>query len=159
MIRLIESHNMCVNLFQQASEVNVAWRALTIPVLEPLTSDRISSISRIVMGCLLASVSVATTQSILSLGTNLNNSTLSMAEKVPLAPRASGGSARDDEAEACAVEIVEKSLELLGAILALLRGSNRAGGHVVQNFTTMGAWVLFTGLMVQLNKTSQASYK
>ena len=47
-------------------EVGTTWRALTIPVLEPLTADRISRVCEVVMGCLLASVSVATTQSILS---------------------------------------------------------------------------------------------
>ena len=51
-------------------EVGTAWRALTIPVLEPLTADRIARVCEVVMGCLLASVSVATTQSILSVQQN-----------------------------------------------------------------------------------------
>ncbi len=142
----------------------MAWKALTIPVLEPLTADRISRLCKIVMGCLLASVSVATTQSILSLGTNLNSSsnaaatTSSSSESLQLARMSSGGGGgRDDESDACAVEIVEKSLELFSATLSLLRESTRAGGHALQNFTTMGAWVLTTGLLVQLNNTSQAS--
>ena len=51
-------------------EVGTSWRALTIPVLEPLTADRIARVCEVVMGCLLASVSVATTQSILSVQQN-----------------------------------------------------------------------------------------
>ena len=50
-----------------ADEVDAAWRALSLPVLEPLGPDRLSKLTKIVMGCLLASVSVATTQSIVSL--------------------------------------------------------------------------------------------
>ena len=47
-------------------EVGTSWRALTIPVLEPLTADRVARVCEVVMGCLLVSVSVATTQSILA---------------------------------------------------------------------------------------------
>ena len=50
-----------------AEEIDVTWRALSLPVLEPLSPDRLSKLTKIVMACLLASVSVATTQSIVSL--------------------------------------------------------------------------------------------
>ena len=50
-----------------AEEVDAAWRALSVPVLEPLNPDRLSALTKIVMGCLVASVSVATTQSIVNL--------------------------------------------------------------------------------------------
>ena len=52
------------------------------------------------------------------------------------------------------VEIIEKSLELLNSMLSLVRESTRAGGHVLQNFTTMSAWVLVTGMIVQFTNTS-----
>ncbi len=125
-------------------EISATWKSLTIPILEPLSASRITKVSKIVMGCMLASVSVATTQSILSLGTNLNSSGASTAfEK------------NGEDVDASATEIIEKSLELFNAVVSLLRESTRAGGHVLQNFMTMGAWVLTTGLMVQLNNTSQ----
>lgn len=134
----------------KAAEVGAAWKALTIPVLEPLTADRMSQLCHIVMGCLMASVSVATSQSLLAIGAS------SSSEKAH-PHRMSSSGPRDEEADACAVDIIEKSLELFNATLGNLRESSRAGGHVLQNFSTMGAWVLTTGLMVQLNNSSQVS--
>ena len=48
---------------------------------------------------------------------------------------------RDEESDMQSAEIIEKSLELLNSMLSLVRESTRAGGHVLQNFTTMAAWV------------------
>ena len=58
-----------------------------------------------------------------------------------------------------AIEIVENSLELFNTILTTIRQSTRAGGHVLQNFIMMGAWVLTSGLLVQLASASGASEK
>ena len=48
-----------------AEEIGTASKALSLPLLEPLSTDRLSKVTKLVMGCLVASVSVATTQSIL----------------------------------------------------------------------------------------------
>ncbi len=139
----------------KVSEINATWKALTIPVLEPLTANRIAKLCKVIMGCLLASVSVATTQSILSLNTNLNTSSSSSSSQ----PGVTGSSSKDQELDLYAIEIIEKSLELFNSTLSLLRESTRAGGHILQNFTVMGAWVLTTGLLVQLTNTSQVTEK
>ena len=82
------------------------------------------------MGCLVASVSVATTHGINGL------------EEANLLCQPKPSSARDgkgeSELEGCAIEIVEKSLELFNVILGTVRQSTRAGGHILQNFTMMG---------------------
>ena len=59
-----------------------------------------------------------------------------------------------DEMESVSVEIVENSLELFNTILSTIRQSTRAGGHILQNYITMGAWVLTSGLLVQLASAS-----
>ena len=64
-------------------------------------------------------------------------------------------SSHEDELDLHAIEIIEKSLELLNSMLGLLRESTRAGGHILQNFITMAAWILTTGLLMQLTNTSQ----
>ena len=68
--------------------------------------------------------------------------------------RLNSNSSRDEEGDMQSVEIIEKSLELLNSMLSLVRESTRAGGHVLQNFTTMSAWVLVTGMIVQFTNTS-----
>ena len=52
-----------------------------------------------------------------------------------------------DEIETISIEIVENSLELFNTILTTIRQSTRAGGHVLQNYIMMGAWVLTSGLL------------
>ena len=41
-----------------------------------------------------------------------------------------------------ASEIVEKSLDLFNTILATIRQSTRAGGHILQNYTMMGKYYI-----------------
>ena len=105
-------------------DVEIAWKILSLPILEPLTSDRLNDTTKIVMACLVASVSVAS---------------------MPI---------NSDEMESVSVEIVENSLELFNTILSTIRQSTRAGGHILQNYITMGAWVLTSGLLVQLASAS-----
>lgn len=78
-----------------------------------------------------------------------------MSLSVSVSPfRLNSNSSRDEEGDMQSVEIIEKSLELLNSMLSLVRESTRAGGHVLQNFTTMSAWVLVTGMIVQFTNTS-----
>lgn len=151
---------------QLVQEISTTWRALTIPVLEPLTAERTGKVCQIVMGCLLASVSVATTQSIIGLqsggggsGSLCSSSGSGSSTAGALSRLNSGSSGREEELDFQAVEIIEKSLELLNSMMSLVRESTRAGGHVLQNFTTMAAWVLVTGMLVQFTNTSQVADK
>ena len=105
-------------------DVEIAWKILSLPILEPLTTDRLNDTTKIVMACLVASVSVAS---------------------MPI---------QTDEMESISVEIVENSLELFNTILSTIRQSTRAGGHILQNYIMMGAWVLTSGLLVQLASAS-----
>ena len=125
-----------------SEDISMASKALSLPLLEPLTSERLVNVTKLVMGCLVASVSVATTQSILA---------HSSSDKT-VARQISGK--EEENQEACAVEITEMSLELFNSILSTIRQSTRAGGHILQNFTTMGTWVLTTGLLIQLTNTT-----
>ena len=89
----------------------------------------LQKVAKIVMGCLVASVSVASS---------------------PL---------NSDEMESASIEIVENSLELFNTILTTIRQSTRAGGHILQNYIMMGAWVLTSGLLVQLAAASDPTAK
>ena len=117
----VSNNQVINNLSLLMEDIDVAWKALTLPILEPLTTEMLGKVTKIVMGCLVASVSVASSA--------LSNS---------------------DENESVAIEIVENSLELFNTILNTIRQSTRAGGHILQNYIMMGAWVLTSGLLVQL---------
>ena len=144
-------------------EINTVWRALSIPVLEPLVPERILKIVKIVKKCLVASVAVAANQSLLGFNVNLSASSLKAttgADKMTTPARSGEPGAnlntcrfggKEEDPDYHAVAIVEKSLDLYNSILALLRDSTRAGGHILQNFVTMAAWVFVEGLQLQLN--------
>lgn len=93
------------------------------------------------MGCLVASVSVSASQSIIRsvtiefcsfFGLNFTSSF-----DFSQAPSGSTPSLQDDY-DSLGVEIVEKSLELFNTIQKLMIKSTRAGGHISQNMAMMG---------------------
>ena len=101
--------------------------------------------TKVVMGCLVASVSVAATQSVIGF------------HQAQTAQQSDSEAAAGCYDDSLAVEVIEMSLELFNCILSSIRQSTRAGGHMLQNFATMGTWVLATGLLAQLHNTSRQS--
>lgn len=53
------SINQVTNLSGLLEDVEIAWKLLTLPILEPLTTEMLNKVTKIVKGCLVASVSVA----------------------------------------------------------------------------------------------------
>ena len=60
-------------------------------------------------------------------------------------------SVKEDEADIHAVEIIEKTLDILELVSSLFKMSTRAGGHVLQNFTMMATCILARGLQFQMD--------
>uniref|UniRef100_A0A2C9K8S7 UBR-type domain-containing protein n=1 Tax=Biomphalaria glabrata TaxID=6526 RepID=A0A2C9K8S7_BIOGL len=121
------------------TEVSDMWRAFSLPILEPLSPKRLSTIVDITIGCLFAAVSVAT------------------ADTVVNAVRPSGPSQapgpKDEELDSQGHSIVQKSLEILSWVSAAIKTSTRAGGCVAQNLNLMAAWVILKGLQGILSLT------
>ena len=46
------------------NDIDITVKVLTLPLLEPLTNTRLTSLTKVVLGTLIASVSVATAQSL-----------------------------------------------------------------------------------------------
>ena len=81
----------------------MVWRALSLPLLEPLTAGRQQRLARLCAACLLAALTVA----------------------------ASGAAvAAPDEAETHAVDVLVRALEVFECVQSVLRASTRSGGHV-----------------------------
>lgn len=53
----------------------MVWSALSLPVLEPLTSAKMEKLSTITMSCLYAAVSIATANSILGISSAISPKT------------------------------------------------------------------------------------
>jgi hypothetical protein len=113
------------------------------------------------MGCLIASVSVAAAQNICELVESNVSFQPTQSSNVRKISNQSGSGItssatsirKECQLDGYASEIVEKSLELFNTILAVVRQSTRAGGHILQNYIMMGAWVLTKGLLLQIDST------
>ena len=164
---ILEAHVLRQSFKDILNDIDITTKALSLPILEPLTSSRLSRLTKIVIGCLLASVSVTTAQSINELGevSLSSQQTTNSFNSRKISSQTSGGSTtnvptstthnrKDSQLEGYAIEIVEKSLELFNTVLATIRQSTRAGGHILQNFMMIGDWILVKGLMVQIDNTS-----
>lgn len=57
------------------NDINMVWSALSLPVLEPLTSAKMEKLSTITMSCLYAAVSIATANSILGISSAISPKT------------------------------------------------------------------------------------
>ncbi|GFW16866.1 e3 ubiquitin-protein ligase UBR4 [Trichonephila clavipes] len=119
-----------------AGEIQIISEALSLPVLEPLSEERIIKVMKITLSCLYASITVATANSILGLSSG---------------PQLKGSSVKDDENENCSVSIVETSLEIYNIIAGALSNSTRASGFVLQNMHMIGSWIILGGLHYILN--------
>ncbi|XP_063828894.1 E3 ubiquitin-protein ligase UBR4 [Ostrinia nubilalis] len=98
------------------NEVHVCRLALSLPCLEPLTSDRIATLSDVSAAWLLCATAQAS-----------------------LHPK-------DEESEQQTATLVESALSLYNSVGEIFKQSTRAGGYVYQNHLMIGGWVLLCGL-------------
>ncbi|XP_060810461.1 E3 ubiquitin-protein ligase UBR4 isoform X2 [Amyelois transitella] len=98
------------------NEVHVCRLALSLPCLEPFTSDRIATLSDISTAWLLCATAQAS-----------------------LHPK-------DEEMEQQTATLVESALSLYSTVGETFKQSTRAGGYIYQNHLMIGGWVLLCGL-------------
>ncbi|XP_038209068.1 E3 ubiquitin-protein ligase UBR4 isoform X2 [Zerene cesonia] len=98
------------------NEVHVCRLALSLPCLEPFTSDRIATLSDVSTAWLLCATAQATLHQ------------------------------KDEESEQQTAMLVESALSLYNTVGETFKQSTRAGGYVYQNHLMIGAWVLVCGL-------------
>ena len=125
-------------------DLSIVRRAFSLPVLEPLNSERLEVVTDVTLGCLLSAIHVVGAQSLTSL--TPTPAGVGVAERSGGAGlqggagggKAGGGSPRDEETEAAASNIIEMALEIYNIISNTVRISTRAGGHVSIKKTTAG---------------------
>lgn len=74
----------------------VVWKVFSLPVLEPLTPDRLKKVITIAMTCIYAAITTATAASVISVATGQQ-------VKATTQPK-------DDEADAYSSSIIQKSV-------------------------------------------------
>lgn len=99
----------------------VTARVISLPILEPLTPDRLACLAELGCSCLIAALSMAAVQH-------------------------TTGADSNEQLESLANSIVEKSMSVFVQIICCIQHSNQAGGGQVQNLRALGCWTLAVGL-------------
>jgi E3 ubiquitin-protein ligases UBR4 N-terminal len=86
-----------LSLQSVSNDIAIVWRIFSLPVLEPLTRTRLEMIVSVTMSCVYASVAAVTT-------TNMVSTTVSGGQTK------SGSTSKDDETDAYASTIVQKTV-------------------------------------------------
>lgn len=129
------------------TDLTLAWSTLSLPVLEPLTPEKLEKLSTLTTACLYAAVCVSTASCVLGIsaaGQQKCTSGTSAASKVE----------DDSLADSLSITVVEKALDMFNLASIALKNSTKAGGHIHQNHLLLGVWVLMTGLQTQLSTSS-----
>lgn len=165
---LSEAQVLKLGIIHLRDDILMAKKALSLPLLEPcLTSERLRSLTTIAMGCLTAGLSVATAHSLLTVafpaptkssGNNSSTCGSNIATTKAIACPGSSvtNTSRDEsEWESCAITVVEAAVEIYQTLSELIRSSPRSGRTCYDNFLYLAAWLILSGLQVQMICISQ----
>lgn len=160
-----EAQQLKQNITHLKEDVLLAKKALNLPLLEPLTKDRLRQLTQLGMGCLLAAISVATSHSIFAAVSPVpaKSAGSSNPNMPPSKPSASPNAAtavcnREEEWESNAVTVVETAVEIYQTLAILIQRSPRSGRMYYDNFLYLAAWLLLSGLQGQMTSTSQVCW-
>ena len=141
-------------------ELILTKKALSLPLLEPLTKERLRRLTSLAMGCLLSALSVATCHSIFAAASTaptksaINSSGVTVSSKGS-ASSTPAGSNREDDGDNCAIVAVETAVEIYQILKGIIQHSPRSERMYCENFLYLAAWVLLNGLNGQLLSISQ----
>ena len=157
-----EAQQLKQNMTHLKEDILLAKKALNLPLLEPLTKDRLHQLTQLGMGSLLAAISVATSHSIFAAASPAPaKSTVSGNPNIPPSKPSSIPNAatsvcnREEEWESNAVTVVETAVEIYQTLAVLIQRSPRSSRMYYDNFLYLAAWLLLSGLQGQMTSTSQ----
>ncbi|KAK2587955.1 hypothetical protein KPH14_004040 [Odynerus spinipes] len=147
-----DAHIIRHSLHLVVNDINIVHSVLSLPVLEPLTHVKLEKLSTLAMSCLYCSITNAAASSIVGItnavSPKCSTNTSGNAQVTQSTKNA------EEEYDALAITVVEKSLEIFGLVSNIIKNSTRAGGHILQNHLLIGVWLLVAGLQAQLSVSS-----
>ncbi|XP_058454823.1 protein purity of essence [Malaya genurostris] len=145
-ITTTEATAVKANLAQIESDISNLLLAVSLPVLEPLTPNKITLLSQCAMSALYCAVLTSTAISVLSMAASGSQKSASSTQLQQKEQQSSGTQTQkeNDEEEDYARIIVDRGLEIFTKIGSILKSSTRT--HIYQNHVCMGAWLLIYGI-------------
>jgi len=117
------------NITHLKEDILLAKKALNLPLLEPLTKERLRNLTSIAMGSLLASLHVSTSHSIFAAVNPVPTKSATVLSGTPVAT--------------------------YQTIATFIQRSPRSERLFYDNFLYLASWLLFSGLQSQMTCTSQ----
>lgn len=136
-----EAHTIRHSLHLVVSDINIVHNVISLPILEPLTQQKLEKLSLLTMSCLYCSIANATASSIVGITNavspkcSTNTATSNQGNQ--------NAKTTDEEYDTLAITVVEKSLEIFGQVSNVIKNSTRAGGHV-SNFYEIYSFRCYT---------------
>ena len=123
-----EAHTIRHSLHSVVNDINIVHSVVSMPILEPLTPAKLEKLSLLTMSCLYCSIANATASSIVGITNAISPKCNSNVES----NQQSNKSAKcaEEEYDALAIAVVERSLEIFTLVSNVIKHSTRAGGHV-----------------------------
>lgn len=135
-----EAHTIRHSLHSVVSDINIVHNVISLPILEPLTPQKLEKLSLLTMSCLYCSIANATASSIVG----ITNAVSPKCSTNTAASTQTNQNAKttDEEYDTLAITVVEKSLEIFGQVSNVIKNSTRAGGHVSNSYEISFSFIL-----------------
>lgn len=137
-------------LVQMSSEISILSLALSLPIIDPLTPNKIGQLSKCALSALNCAVLTSIALSVLNMssssGTKSSSSQLQQSQPPGYSQtqKESGGGGSEETTEDYARTVVDKSLAIFSTVGGIYKESTRA--FVYQNHLSMGSWILISGI-------------
>lgn len=123
-----EAHTIRHSLHSVVNDINIVHSVVSLPILEPLTPAKLEKLSLLTMSCLYCSIANATASSIVGITNAISPKCSSNTNANPQSNQSTKST--EEEYDALAITVVERSLEIFTLVSNIIRHSTRAGGHV-----------------------------
>ena len=128
-----EAHTIRHSLHSVVNDINIVHSVVSLPILEPLTPTKLEKLSLLTMSCLYCSIANATASSIVGITNAISPKCSSNTSANPQSSQSTKST--EEEYDALAITVVERSLEIFTLVSNIIKHSTRAGGHVSLNIT------------------------
>lgn len=148
---------------QISSDISLLSLAISLPILEPLTPNKIKQLSKCAMAALYCAVLTSISSSVLTMtgtGSQKSQQQPTSDNKVSSTTGVSTSSSKESEeilsSEDHARNIVDKALEIFTAVETIFHTTRY---HVYLNHLCMGAWLLINGMQGAMGASGSSNTK
>lgn len=155
----VEATQIKNTLTHMVTDISILSQALTLPILQPLSPNRIAKLSKCAISALYCAVLTSIASSVLNMSSSTGSTKTQQTSSGATGSTASAPtqpSAKDvDDNEENARFIVDKALEIYTSIGLMFKNSARS--HIYQNHLCFGAWLLVSGIQGALGASGSSN--